>query len=202
MQGFSRKPFSNGFPLCFSVVARIRREVPTLPRGLIELRTSDFSPAEPLTLATVLVVSPDPDLAQGLALSLLDEPYEIHVCSSIAEATAHISVGTVDVVLLDQHLQQAFEGDLFAFLRHKRPTVIRILLGREEALGKAQRTVQNGVAHHCVPAKFDQVDLALLLYNTLVQRSFLPPESEGVLPISSSRPPASDVHSSRIPGAS
>lgn len=164
------------------------------------MSASDFSPAEPLTLATLLIVSPDAELARALALSLLDEPYEIHVCSSAADAKAELGAQPVDVVLVDQHLEDGADGELFAFLRARRPAIIRILLGREGGLHKARRAAQNSMAHHYLPITCDRGELALVLYNTLVQRSFLPPESDGILPIQSSRPPPSAVVPSRAPG--
>ncbi len=173
-------------------------------RGTVESRMSNssYSPAEPITLATLLIVSPDSELAHSLALSLLDEPYDIYVANSIGDAQTQLIARTVDVVLVDQQLEDGFDGELFGYLSKRLPAVIRILLGRGECAANAKRAVRTGSAHHCLPVTLDQGELALVLYNSLVQRSFLPPESEGVLPVASSRPPASALQPSRAPGAS
>jgi hypothetical protein len=174
--------------------------VPTAPRGLVEPRMPNHSPAEPLTLATLLIVSPDSEQAQRLALSLIDEPYEIFVAGSIVDAKAELRVRAMDVVMVDEQLEAGLDGALFGYLHARQPAIIRILLGREEIVGNARRAARTGSAHHCVPIGCDPGELALLLYNTLVQRSFLPPESEGILPLPSLLPPSSSVMPSRAPG--
>jgi DNA-binding NarL/FixJ family response regulator len=105
----------------------------------------------------------------------------------------------VDVVLARQKLEGVSDGELLSLLGHRHPSTIRILLATDTESNAAVRAVRAGRAHHCLRLPCDQGDLVLALYNSLVQRSFLPPESEGVLPIST--PPRSAPMSSRAPTA-
>ncbi|HEY5962304.1 MAG TPA: response regulator [Polyangiaceae bacterium] len=140
------------------------------------------SPAEPLTLATVLLLESDMAQANAVASALVDEPYQVVIVSSIAEAMLALSKEMVDVVLADHGLVAHADNELFELLRTSHPAVIRILLATDRTVNSAKRAVQSGWAHHYLHATRDHSEIALVLYNTLVQRSFLPPESEGVLP--------------------
>lgn len=159
----------------------------------------NYSPAEPLTLATVLLVEASLSQAQALELALLDEPYEVLVASSVAEAMRILASTGIDVVLANQQLVGGASGELFGYLRQSNPAIIRILLVGDAGANSARRAVQTGLVHHYLGLPSDEGELALVLYNSLVQRSFLPPESEGILP---TQAPVSSILPSRAPGVS
>jgi DNA-binding NarL/FixJ family response regulator len=141
------------------------------------------SPAEPLTLATVLLLESDAGRANAIALALIDEPYQIVITPSIVDAVHTLSKVAVDVVLANHALVARSDNELFALLKTAHPAIIRILLATDANVNSAKRAVEAGWAHHYLHATRDHSELALVLYNSLVQRSFLPPESEGVLPL-------------------
>jgi DNA-binding NtrC family response regulator len=158
----------------------------------------NHSPAEPLTLATVLFVGLDAGTAQDLVQSLAEERYLVIAAASAAEAMNIVATRPVDVVLADQQLLGVAGGELFSGLRSWQPSIIRILMAGEGDVNAAMRAVNAGRAHHWLRKPCDPGQLALMLFNVLVQRSFLPPESEGVLP---TPPPSSRPMASRSPAA-
>jgi DNA-binding NtrC family response regulator len=156
------------------------------------------SPAEPLTLATVLIVESDAAAAEAVAQALDDEPYQIIIVPSVAGALQVLTRQTVDVVLARQQLEGVSDGELLGLLGHRQPSAIRILLASDTESNAAARAVRAGRAHHYLRLPCEEGALALTLYNSLVQRSFLPPESEGILPIPT---PSAAPMSSRAPTA-
>lgn len=158
----------------------------------------NYSPAEPLTLATVLLVETNQAQAQALELALLDEPYAVVLASSLVEAQQILSQSGFDVVLVNQRLGGDSASELLAQVHRRYPAAIRILLVDDANTHAARRAVQTGAVHHCLSVPRDEADLALVIYNSLVQRSFLPPESEGVLP---SQAPVSSIMPSRAPSS-
>ena len=164
------------------------------------MRMHQHSPAEPLRLATLLIVHSSREQAEALVAALSDEPYEVVVVGSSEQAIQVATSRTIDVVIGDLELAGSSESELFGQLRLRMPGIIRILVGSNEAFRLAQRAARFGWAHHYLPATLGYGDLALVLYNTLVQRSFLPPESEGILPLPplpNSLPPSNRSPSTR-----
>ena len=156
------------------------------------------TPAEPLTLATVLLVESDAAEAEAVAQGLDDEPYQIIIVSSVSDALLVLTRQTVDVVLARQQLEGVSDGELLSLLGRRQPSAIRILLASDKESNAAARAVRAGRAHQYLRLPCNQGDLALTLYNSLVERSFLPPESQGVLPIPTQSP---EPMSSRAPAA-
>jgi DNA-binding NtrC family response regulator len=142
-----------------------------------------YSPSEQLTLANILLVDADEGEAESLAQSLIDEPYQVLVVDSPAEAVLVLARETVDVVLARLGSGNGPDGELFSTVRKRNPSIIRIGLASESGVVAAARAVRAGRVHRYLRTPCTEGELALALYNTLVQRSFLPPESEGVLPI-------------------
>jgi DNA-binding NarL/FixJ family response regulator len=141
-----------------------------------------YSPAEPLILATLLLVRSDETDSTGLLEALADESYRILVAASADEAMRVLAQDVVDVVLAYQPDEANGGEELLAAIRAAYPATIRILIARDEVASVATRALHSGCAHHWLRHPCETGELALALFNVLVQRSFLPPESEGVLP--------------------
>lgn len=143
----------------------------------------NYSPCEPWALATVLLVQREVANAEKLAELLHDEPYQVYVVTSAAEAIRVIAAQSVDVVLAEQELPGVADGEFFRVLEQQEPSIIRILLADQEALPASGRASRFSRAHRCLWQPFDHAELATTLFNALVQRSFLPPESDHALPV-------------------
>lgn len=143
----------------------------------------NHSPCEPWALATVLLVQRDVADAEELAESLHDEPYQVYVVTSVVEALRVIAAQSVDVVLAEQRLEGVGDGEFFRALEQQQPSIIRILLAEPEAQPASGRAGRFGRAHRWLWQPCDHGELATTLFNALVQRSFLPPESDHALPV-------------------
>lgn len=143
----------------------------------------NHSPCEPWALATVLLVQHDVSDAEELAESLHEEPYQVYVVTSVPEAMRVVAAQSIDVVLADQQLDGVHDGEFFRVLEQSQPSIIRILLGHRKDPSSSGRLARLGRAHRWIPQPCDHGELATTLFNALVQRSFLPPESEHALPV-------------------
>lgn len=145
----------------------------------------NHSPCEPWALATVLLVQRDLGEAESIAESLHDEPYQVFVVTSVSEALRVIAAQSVDVVLAQRHLERVANGELFQLLEQQYPSIIRILLAERDQPPASTRALRSGRAHRLLWHPCDHEELTTTLFNALVQRSFLPPESDHALPVPS-----------------
>lgn len=143
----------------------------------------NHSPCEPWALATVLLVQRDVADAEKLAELLHDEPYQVYVVTSVAEAMRVVTAQSVDVVLAEQELPGVDDGEFFRLLEQQEPSIIRILLADHAVQPASGRASRFSRAHRWLWQPCDHGELATTLFNALVQRSFLPPESDHALPV-------------------
>jgi CheY-like chemotaxis protein len=161
------------------------------------LGMQNHSPAEPSSLATLLIVRSNVGASESFAKALAGEQYDILCSASTAEALRILATRKVDVVLADYDLTRVTDGEFFAIVRSRHPATIRVLIVIGSTSASAEQAVQSGGAHYCLCEPCDDGEVALALFNFLVQRSFLPPECEGVLP--SPPPTAREIPLRKLP---
>jgi DNA-binding NtrC family response regulator len=102
--------------------------VPGIRRKRILIPTSAGKEFNEMSLPSILIVDDNRDLADGLAMLLEDEEYEVTVAYSGEDAVAESRKHAYDLVLMDFKLPKATGLDALAAMRQERPETQALIM--------------------------------------------------------------------------
>lgn len=96
----------------------------------------------------VLLVDDEPQLTEGLRLTLRQEPFRILTANSAQDALAVLGRETVDVIISDEMMPGMGGTELLALARRRSPNTLRMLLTGQTSLAMLVRAVNEGKICH------------------------------------------------------
>jgi DNA-binding NtrC family response regulator len=123
----------------------------------------------------VLLVDDEPEVTEGLARVLMDEPYEFLEAHSGAEALDFLAREPIDIIVSDDQMPGMQGTELLTRVRYAYPNVIRIILTGHASVQSAMKAIHEGWIYQYLHKPCHAADLAAVLYTAMLLRSLAPP---------------------------
>lgn len=109
----------------------------------------------------VLFVDDEPAILEGYRHALRRQPFEIHTCTSAAEALERMRHTSFDVVVSDQNMPGMNGSQFLGMVFRTYPDTVRIILTGQADLQTALLAINDAHAFRFLVKPVDSVDLAL-----------------------------------------
>jgi response regulator RpfG family c-di-GMP phosphodiesterase len=133
--------------------------------------SSSVSAAPDTPQTTLLLVDDEPSVLSALRRLFRTTGYRVLQATSGKEALLLLGGEQVDVIISDMRMPEMDGAELLEQVRHRRPTVIRILLTGYADIQSTIAAINGGEIHRYVAKPWDDQDLLLIVRDALERKA-------------------------------
>ena len=119
----------------------------------------------------ILLVDDEPNVLEGIKRALSEEPYEVLVAESGAEALSILEETLIDVIVADQDMPGMSGTELLSQICNEHPAIIRIMLTGKVTAEVAIDAINAGAVSQFLTKPCSSEDIALAIHQALIKKN-------------------------------